>query len=240
MPKTNQKNIKQQIEANKLSLSALLNNPRNFNKDTYFKFIQRGLLSENAILGININNTNFSKNFDEYFKQCTNNVKNAWEFLYKNVNQSIDFYNVSKLHAILIDNTDINPSLRRYDVRILENDSPNPQCVMNILNNILFNLKKNEQLPPITRAFNLHFDIIKTQPFEDCNKRLARLLMNWVLMKYGYTPILFNCKNDKYDYIQALRDMDKGKSKAYSQYMYGCVLNSQKQLLTILKPNKCH
>ncbi len=236
MSKSNQKLIKQQIEENRHCLTNLINNNTNvFYKDIFIKFILRHLSSENAILCNDPNkNITDNKHFNEYFNQCTDNVKDAWNFVYQNINQPIDFYTVIKLHSILINNTEVNPGLRRYDVRVLDKNSPAPERVMYLLNDILFKLK-NEQLPPMTRAFNLHFDMIKTQPFEDCNKRLARLLMNWFLIKHGYTPILFNKKNDNQDYIQILRDMDTNNAtKIYSQYMYAKELDTQKQLLHTL------
>ena len=42
------------------------------------------------------------------------------------------------------------------------------------------------------------------QPFDDFNKRTARLIMNWLLIQGGYRPIVFNQRTDKQKYKDAI------------------------------------
>jgi len=56
---------------------------------------------------------------------------------------------------------------------------------------------------PVVRATLLHGEFVKIHPFIDGNGRTARLLLNFELMKYGYTPIII--KNEqKVSYYDAL------------------------------------
>jgi len=43
---------------------------------------------------------------------------------------------------------------------------------------------------PVVRATLLHGEFVKIHPFIDGNGRTSRLLLNFELMKYGYTPII--------------------------------------------------
>lgn len=48
---------------------------------------------------------------------------------------------------------------------------------------------------PVVRATLLHGEFVKIHPFIDGNERTARLLLNFELMKYGYTPVII--RNDQ-------------------------------------------
>lgn len=48
---------------------------------------------------------------------------------------------------------------------------------------------------PLVRAALLHGEFVRIHPFVDGNGRTARLLLNFELMKYGYTPIIIKKEN---------------------------------------------
>ena len=48
---------------------------------------------------------------------------------------------------------------------------------------------------PVVRAVLLHGGIVKIHPFIDGNGRTARLLLNFELMRNGYTPIILRTNN---------------------------------------------
>ncbi len=48
---------------------------------------------------------------------------------------------------------------------------------------------------PVVRATLLHGEFVKIHPFIDGNGRTSRLLLNFELMKYGYTPIIIKNEN---------------------------------------------
>jgi Fic family protein len=56
---------------------------------------------------------------------------------------------------------------------------------------------------PIARAAELHTRFVKIHPFVDGNGRTGRLLMNFDLMKAGYTPAIIR-KEDRLAYYDAL------------------------------------
>ncbi|WP_313340165.1 Fic family protein [Sedimentibacter sp.] len=48
---------------------------------------------------------------------------------------------------------------------------------------------------PVVRATLLHGEFVKIHPFIDGNGRTARLILNFELMKNGYTPIIIKKEN---------------------------------------------
>lgn len=60
-----------------------------------------------------------------------------------------------------------------------------------------------EDYHPIIKACLLHGEFVKIHPFIDGNGRTSRLLMNFELMKYGYTPVIIETSS-RAQYYEAL------------------------------------
>ena len=71
---------------------------------------------------------------------------------------------------------------------------------------------------PIDLASKLHHDFTLIHPFDDGNGRVARLLMNYVLMRAGFPPLIIKSP-DKSNYISALRQADSGNFDAFTNYL---------------------
>ena len=109
--------------------------------------------------------------------------------------------------------------------------------IENALEDIIFTYN-NDEKPAIIRAFDVHYKMILLQPFDDYNKRTARMIMNLLLLQNGYRPIAFTRKTDKEQYQTALLDMKRGNSKKYYRYMMGAMYSSQNKILKQLKTSK--
>jgi len=64
-----------------------------------------------------------------------------------------------------------------------------------------------KELSPIELAALLHYRYIRIHPFEDGNGRIARLLVNYVLIRNNYPPIIIQSK-DKDNYLRILHQCD--------------------------------
>ncbi len=74
-----------------------------------------------------------------------------------------------------------------------------------------------DELHPLVAAATLHYRIVRIHPFDDGNGRVARLLMNYHLMKKGFLPVIIKSK-DKTGYLAALAQADAGDIEAFIAY----------------------
>ena len=71
----------------------------------------------------------------------------------------------------------------------------------------------------------LHHDFVLIHPFDDGNGRVARMLVNYVLMRLGYPPIIVPTERKK-DYLTALRLADAGDLIELENFLGTCVIRS--------------
>jgi Fic family protein len=72
---------------------------------------------------------------------------------------------------------------------------------------ILLINNNQDELRPIELVAQVHYDFVWIHPFENGNGRMARLLMNLLLVRNGY-PFTVIKNVDKPQYLRALRQMD--------------------------------
>jgi Fic family protein len=80
-----------------------------------------------------------------------------------------------------------------------------------------YNDVKNS-LHPITLATIFHHKFVLIHPFDDGNGRLSRLMMNYILLRFGYPPIIIKSV-DKTKYLNALRLADAGNTEAFIDFI---------------------
>ncbi len=84
--------------------------------------------------------------------------------------------------------------------------------------------KKSNYHPLITAAL-FHYKFISIHPFDDGNGRLARILMNLILMKNGFSPVIIKTEL-KEDYYVALQEADGGDENNFVKYIGEQLVNS--------------
>jgi Fic family protein len=74
------------------------------------------------------------------------------------------------------------------------------------------------QLHPVEIAARWHYEFVKIHPFDDGNGRIARLIMNYILLKNGLPAVIIKSA-DKTNYLAALQDADLGRIESFVDYI---------------------
>jgi len=91
-------------------------------------------------------------------------------------------------------------------------------------------LSRGADVEILLAAARAHYDFVLIHPFDDGNGRMARLLMNLILVKYGFPPAIIKTQEKK-KYFSALRQADGGQFDVFVEYVTGCVCASLKVML---------
>lgn len=81
---------------------------------------------------------------------------------------------------------------RRTQVYVGNHIPPKPQEVHILMNSFLewMNSKEAGEMHPIKLAAIAHYKLVHIHPFTDGNGRTSRLLMNTILMRFGFPPVV--------------------------------------------------
>ncbi len=77
----------------------------------------------------------------------------------------------------------------------------------------------------IKLSTEFHYRFVRIHPFDDGNGRLARLLMNYILMKQGFPPVIIKTE-DKDNYIAVLEQADFAILKPFVEYVAQNLISS--------------
>lgn len=242
------KNLLNEIEQNKLLLSKFLKNKNNKNELENWLKTELAYTS-NAIEGntltrketklvIEENLTSSSKPLKNYI-EAVNHAK-AFNKILELIAANSDFNEktILEIHKIILTGIDdINAGFYRdCRVRIAGSNVilPNPLKVSELMNNFYDQLSENINYEPLT-AINAHIKFVSIHPFVDGNGRVARLLMNALLFKYGYVPIIIR-PTDRKKYLSTIENYQlKGDENTYIKFMLRILNRSMKIVINMFE-----
>lgn len=154
-------------------------------------------------------------------------------------NTKIDSLEIIDIHRRLANGTKIIPGRYRVSngVYLMGTGitAPDYNILDSIVSDIAFDLtNENSNKDFLSRALDFHFMLFATQPFDDFNKRTARMVMNWYLLQNDCEPIVFNRKQDYKNYAMALVARAQGDCRTYNKYMLHCLVRTQEDIIAIL------
>ena len=102
--------------------------------------------------------------------------------------------------------------------------------MMNDLMDWYANTVKDSSFHPLILASQFHYKFIRIHPFDDGNGRIARILMNLIIMMKGFQPIIIKT-GDKVNYFKALQQADGGNEEFFQSYVGEQLIHSQELFL---------
>ncbi|MBU1682136.1 Fic family protein [Candidatus Micrarchaeota archaeon] len=150
------------------------------------------------------------------------NGKDAWNFI-KKYNGSLNEKFLQKLQYEVTKNTKcrIQGKYRDGEVRIggSEWKPPKAKEVKNQMGKMISKYKKIKmKLHPVELAGWFHNNFVQIHPFTDGNGRTSRLVMNWILMKKKFTPVIISVQN-KEEYYNVIEASDNGEEKPFAIFL---------------------
>ena len=182
------------------------------------------------------------KTVNEHFEVI--NHKNGIDFVKSLVSkkENVTEKTIKQLHALIlqsIDDTEAG-SYRRQNVRILGARHIPPQSVKipRLMSEFIQWFYKNEYSMPIPELVSgIHYKLVMIHPFIDGNGRVARLLMNLILMKHGYPPAII-LKVDRKRYYRVLNEANIGKADFYEDFIGRSIERSLILYLNSIEPDQ--
>jgi len=136
-----------------------------------------------------------------------------------NGNEPISEWNIKNIHQIILKDIDNNNAGKYRMENVLISGAkhipPKYYVVPELMQKLVMEYNNEwDKYHPIVKAALLHGEFVKIHPFIDGNGRTARLLLNFVLVSYGYPPIVIKMENrleyyDALDYAHMTKDYSK-------------------------------
>src|SRR3989338_10957172 len=94
---------------------------------------------------------------------------------------------------------------------------------------------ESEHLHPLERAALFHYRFVCIHPFDDGNGRMARLLMNLLLMRAGYPPCVVR-NSKRREYLRSLEHADStGSTEAFVRVLAQELIQTEETMLRVLE-----
>jgi len=155
-------------------------------------------------------------------------------------NESLSEWNIKSIHALILKEID-RANAGRYRIENVAiggavHIPPKYYEIDALMQNLIREYKADWQSHhPVARAALLHGEFVKIHPFVDGNGRTSRLLLNFELMKNGYTPIIIK-KENRARYYEVLDHAHTTMDyRPFLEFVAALVVESQNMWLSLLE-----
>jgi Fic family protein len=179
------------------------------------------LTREETALTVEEGLTSGSKPIKDYLE--AKNHAEAFDYIVSLISQEKINYEdvILKIHSLILNGIDDNNKGRYRNVRVRIAGAdivlPNPLKVPDLMRDFAEKLDKKPN--SLLKALEAHYKLVEIHPFADGNGRTARLLMNLILMRAGYWPMVITPIERK-RYISSINSRNtNGNLFGYHRYM---------------------
>lgn len=150
------------------------------------------------------------------------NSRDAWEYV-QSYRGSINKHYVNRVQYLVTKNTScrIQGAYRDSEVRIAGSvwRPPSPIRLPLIMDALFARFSASRRSRhPVELATVLHNGLVRAHPFTNGNGRAARLLMNWVLVRGKFPPVIIEARN-KEAYYSAIEKGDAGDDGSFAKFL---------------------
>lgn len=122
--------------------------------------------------------------------------------------ESLSEWNIKNIHSLILREIDNQNAGKYRSENVVISGAvhipPKHHEINMLMEKFIAEYRKEwQKLHPVVRATLLHGEFVKIHPFVDGNGRTSRLLLNFELMKNGYTPIIIK-KENRAEYYEVL------------------------------------
>ena len=139
----------------------------------------------------------------------------------------INHQSIIEIHDMLMENIDVRKGYRTHEIRVFKShfDSSPVMYIKTDMDLLLkwYNKYKNK-LHPLVLGAMFHHKFERIHPFSDGNGRAGRMILNHILMRNGYPPLIIK-KQNRSEYLKQLAKADKSKSNAVDVKYYSGLVN---------------
>lgn len=147
------------------------------------------------------------KDLREIFE--TRNSRKVVDLIIKN-KFSVNNDDIIKMHKMLVKDMDISPGYKKFPNEVFGRSlkTTPPENVQKEMNELIeWYEKNNGKFHPLKLVAHFHGKFEKIHPFEDGNGRVGRFLINIILIKNKYPPLIIR-KSQRLGYLSALEAFD--------------------------------
>lgn len=154
-----------------------------------------------------------------------NNLKHAWQFIFDNIEYPVDYNYICKVHSVVGANLILEAGyIRKMDVRIGGTEWKPEKPDEDIIKEKIQEIQKIENVTD--RAITLMLYCMRTQIFNDGNKRTAMMMANQTMIQNGKGIITIPIEMQKEFFILLVEyyetnNMDKVKKFIYDNCIDG-------------------
>ncbi|MBU0461647.1 MAG: Fic family protein [archaeon] len=154
------------------------------------------------------------------------NTERVFNRLYQEKNKELTHDFITGIHDSLLENIDSRKGYRTEDVRVFKASfkaSPPPYVKTDMDLLLKWYSENKETLHPFVLAVIFHHKFEKIHPFMDGNGRTGRMIMNHLLLKHDYPPLIIRKKN-RTEYLDKLHKADECALTKNSPEHYNALL----------------